>query len=223
MFKQQLNLLKDNTYRDFHKKIVNTKYEVLGVKTEKLKKISKENIDKYEQYFNQKHCYYEEFMIHGFMLGYLKLPMNVLKPYIDDYISYIDCWGMVDSIVSNLKIYKKDLINSFEIAKEYINSNETFKVRFGYCILLTYFVNQKEEDYIDEIIMLCNKKHNEFYIQMVVAWLLSVVYVKFKEKALIYIRNNKLDNFTFNKMISKICDSYRVSKDEKEKLKLQRR
>ena len=58
---------------------------------------------------------------------------------------------------------------------------------------------------------------------MMVAWLLSVAYVKFKEEVLQFLYNNNLDDFTYNKTISKICDSFRVSKQEKEQLKKIRR
>lgn len=220
---EQLLTLSNDNFKDFNKKIINTNYEMIGVRTDYLKKLAKDNINIYQDYFNQKHQYYEEYMIHGFMLGYLKMPISELKYYIDDYINYINCWSMVDQIVSNLKILKNDLKNSFQIAQEYINSNQLFKIRFGYCILLTYFVNQNKEEYLDEILKLCNKKHNEYYIQMMVAWLLSVVYVKFKEKALLFINDCQLDDFTFNKTISKICDSYRIPKEEKIILKNMRR
>jgi 3-methyladenine DNA glycosylase AlkD len=62
-----------------------------------------------------------------------------------------------------------------------------------------------------------------YYVQMMVAWLLSISYIKFKEKTYQFLLSNKLDNFTFNKTISKICDSYRISKEEKQQLKYLRR
>ena len=58
---------------------------------------------------------------------------------------------------------------------------------------------------------------------MMVAWLLSVAYVKFKEEVLNFLKYNNLDDFTYNKTISKICDSLRVSKEEKQMLKAMRR
>ena len=51
------------------------------------------------------------------------------------------------------------------------------------------------------------------------AWLLSICYIKFPEKTKKFLENTKIDNFTYNKTISKICDSYRVSKEDKIKLR----
>ena len=51
------------------------------------------------------------------------------------------------------------------------------------------------------------------------AWLISICYIKYPDKTNKYLRNNNLDDFTYNKAISKICDSYRVDKKDKEILK----
>lgn len=210
-------------YKNFSEKNINTKYPIIGVKTDILKKIAKDNIDNYKQYFIEKHQYYEEYMIHGIMLGYLKIPIDDLFIYIDEYINYINCWSMVDLVVSNLKIIKKYKKEVFEIAKKYINSKDEFRVRFGYCILLSYYINDNDKSYIDEILSSCNKQHNKYYIQMVVAWLISVAYVYFKDGVIQFLKTSNLDKFTYNKSISKICDSFRVSNEEKTFLKEMRK
>ena len=155
----------------------------------------------------------------AFIVLDMKLTFEELIPHINNYIELIDNWAMVDSIVSNLKILKKYEKETFELAKSYLKSDKEFKVRFGYCILLSYYINASKKEYIDEILELCNKRHESYYIQMMVAWLLSFSYIKFKEKTFSFLLYNNLDNFTFNKTISKICDSFRVAKEEKEKLK----
>ena len=58
---------------------------------------------------------------------------------------------------------------------------------------------------------------------MAIAWLLSVSYIKQKEKTLEYIKNNGLNDFTYNKALQKITESYRVSKEEKEFIKRMKR
>ena len=55
------------------------------------------------------------------------------------------------------------------------------------------------------------------------AWLIAEIYIKFPEKANMYISNNKLDDFTHNKAIQKICESFRVEKSVKEYLKTLKR
>jgi len=50
---------------------------------------------------------------------------------------------------------------------------------------------------------------------MAVAWAISLCFVKFEEKTMNYLKNNKLDDFTYNKSLQKICESLRVDKDTK--------
>jgi len=54
---------------------------------------------------------------------------------------------------------------------------------------------------------------------MAIAWLISICYIKYPNITIKYIKQNSLNKFTFNKTISKICDSYRVSCKEKQTLK----
>ena len=79
---------------------------------------------------------------------------------------------------------------------------------------LDYYLNDK---YIDKVIENIRKvKSDKYYVQMAIAWLLSVSYIKQKEKTLEYLANNDLDDFTYKKALQKIIESYRVSKQEKE-------
>lgn len=42
--------------------------------------------------------------------------------------------------------------------------------------------------------------------------------MKFRDKTLSYLRTNHLDDWTYNKTIQKIRESYRVTKEDKEML-----
>ena len=55
---------------------------------------------------------------------------------------------------------------------------------------------------------------------MAEAWLICEMYIKYPKEIKKFLENNNLNKFTQNKAISKIHDSYRVSKEEKELLKI---
>ena len=88
-------------------------------------------------------------------------------------------------------------------------------------MLLSFFIG---EDYLDEILnLLENISHEGYYVKMGVAWAVSICYIKFPEKTLKFLKNCKLDDWTFNKSIQKIIESYRVDKPTKETLKKMKR
>ena len=94
-------------------------------------------------------------------------------------------------------------------------------MRFAVVSLLNYFVN---EEYLFQLFQIFDgMKHDGYYVKMAVAWAVSVCYVRFPDKTFHYLENNKLDDFTQNKSIQKIRESFRVSKEEKEKLLLIKR
>ena len=54
---------------------------------------------------------------------------------------------------------------------------------------------------------------------MAIAWLLCELIIKKKDKAIEYLKNNKVNKFVLNKTISKCNDSFRITKEDKELLK----
>ena len=88
-------------------------------------------------------------------------------------------------------------------------------------MLLSHFI---EPEFIDDVLkILFNLKSEYYYARMAIAWAISICYIKFPGKTLVYLENNDLEDFIHNKSISKIIESYRVSKEDKEKLKLLKR
>ena len=59
---------------------------------------------------------------------------------------------------------------------------------------------------------------DKFYINMAESWLICEIYIKFPKETEEFLKKNNLNKFTQNKAISKIHDSYRTGKDEKELL-----
>lgn len=209
-FIKYLKSLQDKKYKTFHKKILkDDSIKLIGIKMPILKKIAKE-ISKhdYNKFIKMlKHKYYEETMIHGLILGYIKEDMF---NYIDAFIPLINCWAVCDSVCSNLKQFKKIDIKYID---KYLKSEKPFEIRFGIVIILNYYIKDENLNYIFNI---CdNISSDHYYVKMAIAWLLSVCYIKYPKKTLKYLKECKVDKFTLNKTISKICDSYRVNSNEK--------
>ena len=66
-------------------------------------------------------------------------------------------------------------------------------------------------------------RHDGYYVKMAVAWALSVCFVKFPEITMQYLKQNALDDFTYNKTLQKIIESYRVDTETKKLIKQMKR
>lgn len=214
-FLNELYSLQDLKYKEFHSKLIMSD-KLIGVRTPELKRIAKVIArSNYEEFFKEnRHELYEENLVHGLVLGYLKLDFNELKHFVDDFIPYIDNWAVCDATVANLKVYKKNKTRDivFNEIKNYLKNDNPWINRFGYVLLLEYFL---EEKYMDEIFELCEDYKDHYYVKMAIAWLISMCYIKYKGRTITFLKKHKLDIWTHNKAIQKIIDSYRVENMDK--------
>lgn len=209
--------IKDEKYRDFNSKICKTKYKMLGIRLPILRKIAKKIVktDYLEFLKMVENNYYEEVMLEGFVIASIK-DENLFFKYFSQYIKKIDDWSICDSVCNCLAILKKDNKKYFSYFKDLALKKEEFISRVGLVTILNFYV---KEEYIKEIFTILDTiESNKYYVNMARAWLICELYLKDKKRTLKYLKNNKLNTFTHNKAISKIKDSYRVSKEEKEEL-----
>ena len=213
---------KANTeYRDFNSKLCkDTNKKILGLKVPELRSLAKE-IAKDTDVINIIDLLdmevFEETMLKGLIIAYLKMDIKEKIPLIKDFIPNMDSWALTDTFCPTLKIKEKDLEFIWNFILPYTKSEKEFEVRFAIIMMLDYFVI---DEYIEKILKQIDTiKHDGYYVKMGIAWLLAEIGIKYKKEAMIYLKNNNLDKFTYNKALQKMIESYRVSKEEKEYLR----
>lgn len=215
-FVKCLKNIGNEEYVVFTKKIVKEDVQILGIKIPKLKEIAKEIVKgDYHAFLNIcENTYQEELLIEGLVIGYLKKKED-FDFYLDSFVYKINNWAVCDTTTANMKMIKKYKEEYLNQILEYAKSNQEFVVRFALVCLLAHY---KEEKYIKIIINTINEiKLDTYYVNMAKAWLLCEIYIYYKDK--INLNELKVNTFVFNKFISKCCDSYRVSKEDKEILR----
>ena len=215
--RQELIKLADDKYRSFHSNLCPGVENILGVRLPLLRKIAK-SLSKEEDYYNYLNNgdtkYYEEIMIEGLIIGYLKTDNENRFNYIKNFIPKIDNWAICDSFCNNLKFTKENMNEVWNFILPYTSSENEFDIRFAIVMMLNFYII---EDYIDDVLNTLNKiNHDGYYVKMAVAWAVSYAYIDFPQKTLAFLKNNNLDNFTYNKSLQKIIESTRVSKEDKD-------
>lgn len=220
---KQLYEMQDLKYKEFDSSLCPNVDNIIGVQVPKLRAIAKELVkENQREYLELENIeYYEEKVIQGLMIGMSNLTIEDTKKYLEKFIPKIDSWAVCDIVCSSLKLSKKYQKEIWGFLDKYIKSYKEFEIRFAVVMYLDYFLN---DEYIDRVIKNISKiKSDKYYVQMAIAWLLAESFIKQKEKTKEYLKNNKLDNFTHNKAIQKIIDSYRVSQEDKEFVRTLRR
>ena len=215
--------LSDDKFKTFHSRLCPNTDNIIGVRLPLLRQLAKEIAKGDWRNFlsNSKEEYYEEILINGLVIAYAKCDVEERLNYIESFVPKIDNWAICDSFCNTLKFVNKNKEIMWEFIQSYLKSYNEFEIRFAVVIILNYYIT---EDYIDLVLKtLDNIKHDGYYVKMAVAWAIFMCFIKFEEKTMAYLKDNSLDDFTYNKSLQKICESLRIDKNTKELIKSMKR
>lgn len=209
--------LADAKYQEFSSALIPGCRTMLGVRIPKLrefaKQLAKGEVEEYLQSASDE--IFEEVMLQGMVIGYSKCDIEKKLEYAKNFIPKITDWSINDSFCSGMKCTIKHRERVFEFLQEYVSSEKEFEQRFVAVMLMDYFLT---EEYIDQVLaILDGLKNDGYYTKMGVAWAIATAYAKFPEQTHTYMTElNTLDDFTYNKSIQKMIESYRISPEQKE-------
>lgn len=221
--KDKLYELADEEYRKFNSGLCPNINDIIGVRLPQLRELAKSIAkDNPIQFLEEYNCNsYEEKMVYGLVIGYMKAKFVERLKYLDKFVPMIDNWAICDCSASTYKFTNKNLDEMFEYLQKYINSKREFELRFACIMLMDYYLT---EEYIDKVLEIYNNIiSDKYYVQMGIAWGISVAFVKYPEKTMNFLKNNNLDKFTYNKALQKIIESYRVDKSTKDIIRSMKR
>lgn len=213
----------DEDYKKFSSSLLPNIDNILGVRLPELRKLAKKVAkDDWRKFIDiADNQYFEQIMLQGMVLGYIKINIEEILLYVAEFIPKIDNWSVCDSFCGGLKFTKNNMEQVWNFIQPFLSSKKEYEVRFAVVMLLDFYIN---DEYIDKVLkLLDNVNHPGYYAKMAVAWAVSICYIKFPEKTMDYLKNNNLDDFTYNKSLQKICESLRVDKETKKIIKAMRR
>ena len=212
----------DPKYNDFSQNLnICKNYKSIGVRIPIIRDYAKFLSKKYSIDYlinNISEDYYEEILLKGFIIGcYKNLTYDELVYYINNHLPKVVDWSMCDTFVNSLKITKKYQDKLWNLVLEKLKSKKEFDVRFSLVMILNYYINDDYKDKIYEIID--NIKLDDYYVKMANAWLISYMFINYFDDTIKFIKNSKIDNWTKRKGITKAIESFKISEDNKKKLR----
>lgn len=219
-YRKELLKLKDEKNAEFVAKLTPGDFRILGARIPQLrdlaKRIAKEDWQNYLDNWSME--YFEDNMLRGLVIGYVKVDVDTRLQLYKDFIPYIDNWSVCDSTCSTWKPKKKEIRSLWDFIMKYSKNKSEFEMRFCASMIIFNFIT---DEYIDDVLkVLDGMKHEGYYLKMAVAWGVSMCFVKFPEKTMRYLKGkNSLDVWTYNKAIQKTIESYRVDDETKDELR----
>ncbi len=209
--------MSEEKYREFSAKLMPTvdKSTVLGIRIPILRKYAK-GLENYDEFLKEiPHKYYEENNLHAFLIEKEK-DFDKCIAKLDSFLPFVDNWATCDSMKP--KVLKKEPEKLLIHIKKWIKSEDTYAVRYAINLLMSFYLDENfKEDYLK---IVADVKSDEYYINMMRAWYFATALAKQYEATLPYIENKTLDIWTHNKTIQKAIESYRISKEQKEYLRI---
>ena len=211
--------LQDKKFREFHLKLIPgiETDKVIGVRTPALRKFAKEIIKagSGEEFLSSlPHYYYEENQLHSFILSEEKDFDNCIK-YVDKFLPYVNNWATCDQLLP--KVFKKKPQKLLPHINLWIESGETYKIRFAIGMLMQHFLDDLFEERFAQKVASVHSE--EYYVKMMQAWYFATALAKQYDAAVKYLEEKKLESWTHNKTIQKAIESFRVPDERKEYLR----
>lgn len=137
--------------------------------------------------------------------------VNERMAFIHENLLFADWWhtDQLISYVANL-----DFDSSLTYAKQYTRDEDPFIRRWGYVM----FISRLCKGHASELLPLLHDDE-QYYVQMAQAWLVAQLAISEPEAVYEWFEENNLKYNINGKAIQKICDSFRIPKEWKQKYK----
>ncbi|MGN1104721.1 MAG: DNA alkylation repair protein [Candidatus Coproplasma sp.] len=208
----------DSGYAAFHSKLLNNpNINVIGVRTPALRKLAREYEGDIEGLLTLPDEYYEVTFLKLIVAS--RLPYEEFIKVVDRCVKLIDNWACCDCFKAVCIAKHREEFLPF--VKAYLGVNSEFYQRYALVTLLHFYVKDEYLNLITECVERADTDY--YYVHMAAAWLIAEVIVKHYEKGVEYLKLNRLDRATHNKAVSKACESYRITDEQKRELKALKR
>lgn len=212
----QLRVLSEEKFGQFSQRLIPAP-QILGVRTPALRALARKNFaalstadEARRELQNYKPVFHEEFVLKGFFIMLFKQDETKFA-LASDFIKTMPNWAVCDMFAPKFR----GAAFADALLKQAKSGADEFERRFFY----VYFMRNMSAISPEEFFEICAAESDErYYVQMGAAWAIAEMFIKQREITLAFLASKRAAKFIQNKAISKIRDSFRVSKAEKDAL-----
>lgn len=210
-------------YIKFHKRIVNTKLPVLGVRVPDLRKLAKAlaktiSPDDIAKLLEESQPSYDFILLCGLLITHTKMSDEQAITLTKQCLPLTDSWAHIDTFVETKARFKTQIWLDF--ALECLKSKTELTVRYGVVSLMCNFLDEAHINLVFK--RLRNVKHDAYYVKMALAWTYATAAVNFFDQTLAELESPKIDPWTRTKAYQKMRESRRFSKEQQGIIKQKR-
>ena len=185
----------DKKYGDFGAKLIPSlpREKFIGIRSPEYKNILKriKGDEVIPEFLNTlPHTYHEENCLHVQLINKIK-DFDECVVALEKFMPYIDNWAVNDGV--NPVCFKKHRAELIGLVQKWISSKKTYTRRCGMKLLMA---NYLDDDFKPEYLDLpADLRSEEYYVNMMTAWLFAEALVKQWDTAVKYIEGHRLDDW----------------------------
>jgi 3-methyladenine DNA glycosylase AlkD len=211
----RLFMLQDLPYRDFSCKLMPTvrPETVIGVRAPQVRALARELAKTPEAAEFLKilpHRYFEENNLHGSLIGTIRDYDDCIAA-VEAFLPYVDNWATCD--LMSPKVFKKHLPELYEKIKVWLESGQTYTVRFGIEMMMSFYLDDAFRP--EALDLVAGVRSEEYYVNMMIAWYFATALAKQYDAALPVLQERRLEKWTHNKAVQKALESFRIDEATK--------
>lgn len=211
---QSYQSLIDPQYALFNASIAKTNYKIMGVRLPQLRQLARSYGQTMDIFDNYDFITYEDVMLYGLMAFCKHRERNDLYHLYDVFNTKIDSWAYSDSAYKNYRWFDHAFLN------DHINDlkgNAPFRVRSYLNIILVArkYLNVDIFSILDQV------NCHDYYVNMMVAWIYQILMVESMDKTIEHLKKHPCDPTILKMMVSKCHDSYQLTPQQKQQIKME--
>jgi len=159
------------------------------------------------------HEYHEENTLHISLINGMDYEQAVME--LEHFLPYITNWAVSDGLVP--QSFEKNRDKLIKKVQEWIQDEKPYTKRVGMLLLMKFYLDEEfKPEYLD---LPAAIRSEEYYVNMMTAWLFAEALAKQWDTAIEYIKQNRMDTWTHNKAIQKAIESRRIPDERKDYLR----
>ncbi len=212
----------EGKYKEFSESLVPGVENMLGIRLPQLRKLAKKLAkEDWKEYLSwNDFAYFEEIMLQGMILGYVKAPAGEILEAAGQFIPRINNWSVNDSFCTTFQCASKNPMQVWDFLMQYKDSHKEFEVRVVAVMLMVHFLIP---EYIEKTLeVLGALDTEEYYASMAAAWAFATAWAKFPQGTKAYLQEHPIDRETYKRMLQKCIESRRITEADKKWMREER-
>lgn len=201
-------------FSERHNRIINCEYALLGVRIPQIKKLAKivpnddrENV--LDGFYKDGERLFETTLFVACVAA-KKGDYVFTREHLKKIIPLFGSWAHTDTVAPLLRwTSPEEFLRDFE----YLTGGGEYQKRMYIVYMMCCCLDERHIDFVLDRTV--NYIYGEYYVDMAAAWLIAEALVKFYDKAIKVIEQNRLPDFVHNMAIKKARESFRITAEQK--------